>query len=29
LKAAKGKKLTPDLVNELFDKFRAGLAKLK
>jgi hypothetical protein len=22
IKAAKGKKLTPDLINELFDKFR-------
>jgi hypothetical protein len=29
LKAAKGKKLTPDKINELFDKFRAAPAKLK
>jgi hypothetical protein len=29
LKAAKGKRITPGLVNELFDKFRAGLARLK
>src|SRR6266403_4061590 len=29
LKAAKGKKLTPDRINELFDKFRAAPAKLK
>jgi hypothetical protein len=27
LKAAKGKKLTPELINELFDKFRADPAK--
>src|SRR2546425_8690689 len=29
LKASKGKKLTPDRINELFDKFRAAPAKLK
>lgn len=29
LKAAKNKKLTPDRINELFDKFRAAPAKLK
>jgi len=27
IKAAKGKKLTTELINELFDKFRAGPAK--
>jgi hypothetical protein len=29
LKAAKGKKLTNELINKLFDKFRAAPAKLK
>lgn len=29
LKAAKNKKLTPDLINQLFDKFRSAPAKLK
>jgi hypothetical protein len=29
LKAAKGKQLTPELINQLFDKFRAAPAKLK
>jgi hypothetical protein len=29
LKAAKFKKLTPELINEIFDKIRAGFAKIK
>jgi hypothetical protein len=29
IKAAKGKKLTQELINELFDKFRAAPAKVK